>query len=77
MPDLELDGQVREDIEKGGGVIISTFEAGHNRIGYIATRKGFCDVCQCEAKVIEIDGSEMEYGSGCICLPCATKALTS
>jgi len=77
MFDFTLNKQVREEIEIGGGVIISTFDARCNRVGYIATCKGICDVCQRDAKVIEIDGSEMEYGPGCICLTCATKALTS
>jgi len=76
MSDLALPEDVRTDVKNADGVIIALFDAGNHRVGYIAVLEDKCGVCHSVDRIIQMNGSEMEYGPGCICLACATKALT-
>ncbi len=55
--------------------LVTIFDGGYNRDGYITVRSGTCTVCKQNAKVIAIDSSEGEYTTGHICKSCANKAF--
>ena len=48
---------------------------GHPDFGTIRVEDSVCDLCNEQKPVIDIDQTDGEKQSGCVCLACATDAL--
>ncbi len=55
--------------------ILTLFDGGYGRVGYIVKYKGKCDVCGKETDIIAMDATEDEHAVGCICYDCVKKAF--